>query len=209
MPKTEPFDKNRDRYENWFEVNEYAYQSELNSVRELLPETGEGMEIGVGSGLFAGHLGIRYGIEPSAKMRELAVKRGIEVVDGTGEALPYDDGRFDYALMVTTICFLDDVGSSMREAYRVLRPKGSLIIGYVDKQSALGKYYLVHKNESVFYQPATFYSTDEVLLFLRKAGFTDFSFRQTIFHPLKDIKAVEPVKRGYGEGSFVVVRGNK
>ncbi len=209
MPKTEPFDKNRARYENWFEVNEHAYRSELNAVRELLPETGEGMEIGVGSGLFAGPLGIRYGVEPSSKMRELAVKRGIEVVDGTGEALPYDDGRFDYALMVTTICFLDDVETSLREAHRVLRPKGSLIIGYVDKQSELGKYYLAHKNESVFYQPATFYSTDEVLLFLRRAGFRDFSFKQTIFHPLHEIQAEEPVKQGYGDGSFVVVRGNK
>jgi len=209
MPKTEPFDKNRDRYENWFEVNEYAYQSELKAAGELLPEIGEGMEIGVGSGLFAGPLGIRYGVEPSVKMRELALERGVEAVYGTGESLPYDDGRFDYALMVTTICFLDDVEASFKEAYRVLKPKGALIIGYVDKQSELGKYYLAHKNESLFYKPATFYSTDEVLYFLRKMGFGGFDFRQTIFHPLHEIKAVEPVKRGYGEGSFVVVRGNK
>jgi len=209
MPKTGPFDKNRDRYESWFEVNECAYRSELKAVGELLPGSGEGMEIGVGSGLFAGPLGIRYGVEPSSKMRELAVKRGVEAVYGTGESLPYDDGTFDYALMVTTICFLDDVEASLKEAYRVLGPKGAIIIGYVDKQSELGKYYLVHKNESLFYRQATFYSTDEVLLFLRVAGFRDFSFRQTIFHPLHEIKDVEPVKRGYGEGSFVVVRGDK
>ena len=209
MARTEPFDKHRDRYENWFEMNKYAYQSELNAVKELLPETGEGMEIGVGSGLFAGPLGIRHGVEPSEKMRELALKRGVKAVNGIGESLPYNDARFDYALMVTTICFLDDVAASLKEAYRVLRPEGFLIIGFVDRQSVLGKYYLEHKDKSLFYGPAVFYSTDDVLRFLRDAGFGDFDFRQTIFHLLKDIHEVEPVKKGYGEGSFVVVRGNK
>ena len=44
---------------------------------------------------------------------------------------------------------------------------------------------------------------------MKRAGFLALTFSQTIYHRLDEIKAVEPVKEGYGEGSFVVVRGMK
>ena len=209
MAKTRPFDEHIDKYEHWFEVNKYAYESELQAIKTLLPAIGDGVEIGVGSGLFSKPFGIKFGVEPSATMREIAQKRGIEVVDGIGEALPYEDSRFDFALMITTICFLDDVEAAMKEAYRVVKPGGSLIIGFVDKNSTLGKLYLEQKNESLFYGIATFYSVDEVIFYLKKAGFKNYKFTQTIFHPLNEIKSIEPIKKGYGEGAFVVVRAIK
>jgi len=209
MAKTKPFDEHINQYEHWFVVNKYAYESELQAVKTLLPASVEGFEIGVGSGLFAKPLGVKYGVEPSSKMRKIAKKRGIDVVDGIGEALPYEDSRFDFALIVTTICFLDDVEAAIKEAYRVIKPGGSLIIGFVDKDSTLGRLYQQHKNESLFYGVATFYSVEEVVFYMKKAGFENFIFTQTIFHKLKEIKAVEPVKEGCGEGSFVVVRAIK
>ena len=206
MAKIEPFDRYTAQYEQWFELNKYAYESEILAIKALLPASGEGFEIGVGSGLFAKPFGIKFGIDPSEKMREIARKRGIDAIDGIAESLPYDDSRFDFALMVTTICFLDDIEAALKEAHRVIKPGGSLIIGFVDKNSALGKQYLKHKNESLFYRIATFYSVDEVVFFLKKAGFRDYTFTQTVFHYLHEIHAVEPVKKGYGEGSFVAVR---
>lgn len=209
MAITKPFDEHIEEYENWFEINRFAYESELLAVKALLPQSGNGMEIGVGSGQFSEPLGIRLGIEPSAKMGEVAQKRGITVIEAVAEDLPFDDSQFDFALMVTTICFLDDVELGIKEAYRVIKNGGSLIIGFVDKTSTLGQLYLKHKNESVFYKPATFYSTGEVVTFLEKAGFSKFSFVQTIFRSLADIKAIEPLKKGYGSGSFVVVKAVK
>jgi len=209
MAKTEPFDRYTAQYEQWFKLNKYAYESEILAIKALLPASGEGFEIGVGSGLFAKPFGIKYGIDPSKKMREIARKRGIDTIDGIAESLPYDDSRFDFALMVTTICFLDDIEAALKEAHRVIKPGGFLIIGFVDKNSALGKQYLKHKNESLFYGIATFYSVDEVVFFLKKAGFRDYTFTQTVFHYLHEIHAVEPVKKGYGEGSFVAVRAIK
>jgi len=97
----------------------------------------------------------------------------------------------------------------LEEIYRVLTPGGSAIIGFIDRESRIGKQYQRHKNESVFYKIATFYTVDEVVAGLRKAGFKEFAFVQTIFHGLTAVKTVEPVRLGHGEGSFVVIKAAK
>ena len=209
MPEGSAFDRNVDQYEAWFVDHPLAYVSELHAVRELLPPGGSGIEIGIGTGRFAAPLGIKKGIEPSRAMAELAKKKGLEVVSGVAEKLPFTDGEFDFALMVTTVCFLDDVALAFREVHRVLKSGGLLIIGFVDRESPLGKEYQKRKDKSAFYKGATFYSVGELVTFLEKAGFTDFAFRQTLFNPPGDMEKVDPVKKGHGEGSFVVVRGVK
>ena len=57
----------------------------------FIPASGRGGKIGVGSGHFAAPLGISIGVEPAPRMAEQARHRGIEVLDGISEALPYDD----------------------------------------------------------------------------------------------------------------------
>jgi len=206
--KIQPFETHTQKYEDWFKKNKYAYLSELNAVKELLPE-GKGVEIGVGSGRFAAPLHIRFGLEPSEKMREIAKKRGINTIEGVAEKLPYKNEEFDYALMVTTLCFLDDVDKSFKEVYRILKPGGCFINGFVDRESKIGKLYEKNKQQSAFYSVAKFYSVDEVVEHLTRAGFKDFNYRQTIFFTLDKINSINDVKKGYGEGSFVVIRARK
>jgi len=207
--KIEAFDKYTEKYEDWFERNKFAFESELKTIKEQLPKSNNGLEIGVGSGRFAAALGIKTGIDPSEKMIEIAKKRGINVIKGVAENLPFYDSQFDFALMTTTICFVEDLETSFKEAYRVLKPNGVLIIGFIDRESPIGKKYQQRKEESVFYRVATFYTPDEVVSKLKKAGFKNFSFTQTIFHDLNEIKEIEPTKEGYGEGSFVVIKAIK
>jgi len=209
MPGVNAFDRNVNQYEAWFVEHPLAYVSELHAVRALVPATGSGIEIGIGTGRFAAPLGIRKGIEPSQAMAELARKKGLEVVPGVAENLPWQDSQFDFAFMVTTVCFLDDVDLAFREVHRVLKTGGSFIIGFVDRESPLGKEYQKRKDKSAFYKDAVFYSVDELVTHLKQAEFADFAFRQTLFKPLDDMQEVDPVKEGYGEGSFVVVRGVK
>jgi len=209
MAKIEAFERHTIKYEEWFEKNIFAYKSELQAVRYLLPKKGTGVEIGVGTGRFAEQLGIRVGVEPSKAMKKVAQKRGIEVIDGVAEALPFEDCQFDFALMVTTICFVDDIEASFKEVFRVIKPSGFFINGFVDRKSSLGSFYHKHRVKNVFYKIATFYSVKEIIPYMEKAGFRNLAFTQTIFHALEEIKEVEAMKEGYSEGSFVVVSGMK
>ena len=209
MAKVEPFEKYSNKFEDWFTRNRYVYASEISVIKETLPEFNNAIEIGVGSGRFAEPLGITKGLEPSEKMAEIARGRGISVIEGIAENIPFDDDSFDLALMVTTLCFLDNVEKAFSEVYRILEPGGYFINGFVDKDSKLGKIYQKIKNKSVFYKKANFYSIEEVKEYLRKTGFTDFSFNQTIFEDIDDIKKIEKAKKGYGSGSFIAISARK
>ncbi len=209
MPRTEPFDLHYDRYEEWFERHGPVYESELRAVRTLFPRSGLAAEVGVGSGRFAAPLGIRLGVEPSLAMARLARERGIQVARGVAEALPIRSGSLDVVLMVTTICFVDDPFLTFQEIGRVLKPGGHVLVGFIDKTSHLGQQYERIKEQNVFYRPATFYSTADILDLLSRTGFAELQTVQTVFRSLEEIEAPEPVEEGHGRGAFVVVRGRK
>lgn len=50
------FDRYYKRYDAWYGRNRYTYLSELRAIRKFLPRKGKGLEIGVGTGRFAGPL---------------------------------------------------------------------------------------------------------------------------------------------------------
>jgi len=206
MPRTASFEVHHRRYDDWFVRHAAAYQSELLAVRALLPWRGLGLAIGVGTGRFAAPLGVQVGIDPARAVLDYAASRGISSVQGVAEALPFADSSFDYALSVTTICFVDDATAMLTEAYRVLKPGGELVIGFIDRTSDLGQHYLAHQAENVFYREATFYSADEVELLLRCIGFTEPVWVQTLSKTLDETREIEPLRVGYGQGAFVVVK---
>ena len=141
MARSGPFDNYYQLYEKWFEDNRFAYLSEIKAVKHFIPSGKKGIEIGSGSGRFALPLGIGIGIEPSLKMQDLAISRGMRVINGVAENLSIMNGVFDFALMVTTICFLDDIERAFQEVHRILKPGGLFITGFVDKDTPLGKLY--------------------------------------------------------------------
>ena len=209
MARTEAFERYPDKYEQWFQRHQFAYRTELAAVKRIIPLNGRGIEIGVGSGRFAAPLGIPIGIEPSQSMIRLAAQRGLRVIRGVAEFLPIANAVFDYVLMITTICFLDDTEKALGEAYRIVKEKGWIILGLVDKESLIGKAYSKDKNKNIFYTDADFFSADQVVSILTRVGFHDFSFYQTLHKPLKDIYRVDRIEAGYGTGSFVIMKGEK
>lgn len=56
MAKTAPFDTYISEYEQWFDDHRFVFLSELEALRNVLPDTGRGVEIVIGSGVFASPL---------------------------------------------------------------------------------------------------------------------------------------------------------
>jgi SAM-dependent methyltransferase len=208
-PRVAPFVHHHRRYDDWFERHGAAYLSELVAVRALLPWAGRGLEIGVGSARFAAPLGVEFGIDPAPGMLAYARERGVRVACAVAEALPFGRATFDYALVVTTICFVDDAAAMVAEARRVLKPGGALVIGFIDRTSALGREYEAHREQNVFYRAARFYSSDEVERLLADAGFATPVWAQTLSRPLAEVREIDPMRAGRGQRSFVVVRATR
>lgn len=209
MNSIKVFEKYAKEYDLWFEKNRSVYESELIALRTLIPKHGKGLEIGVGTGRFSSLLGIKIGIDPAINMLLIAKERDIEVCRAKAEMLPFKDCCFDFILMVTVLCFLDDLFQALREAKRVIKGGGHIIIGMIDRESELGKLYESKRKKSKFYSYARFYSVKEVLSWLKKIGFKVLSIYQTIFQDPKLIIKPEPIKKGYGEGGFIAISAKK
>ena len=209
MAKIRAFDENARAYDDWFETHASLYTSELEAIRTLIPETGKGIEIGVGTGRFAEPLGIKVGVEPSPGMRAIARERGIDAIDGVAEELPIESETFDYVLFVTTLCFLESLHQACSETMRILKPKGAVVIGFIEKESVLGRLYQQRQADSRFYGEANFHTVTEIIHVLEHTGFGDLSFSQTLLPEKEATGDVQTVKEGYGEGAFVVVRAIK
>jgi SAM-dependent methyltransferase len=115
--------------------------------RGIDPEPGESvLEIGPGTGRHA--VQVARWVAPTgtldvfdvqqemvdAVMHRAADERVTNIVPARGEAgerLPYPDGRFDAAYLVTVIGEIPDPDVALRELRRVLRPGGRLAVGEV------------------------------------------------------------------------------
>ncbi|HZK28818.1 MAG TPA: methyltransferase domain-containing protein [Clostridia bacterium] len=196
------FDDLADQYDQWFDENPLVLESELEAMRQVTPSFSRALEIGVGTGRFAEALGIGLGIEPSKQMAAYARARGIEVVSGTAETLPFEDASFDAVFMITVDCYLPRIAPVLQECRRVLTVNGNLIMGYIDIDTPLGEVYEEGKDEDPFYKNAYFRGSDEILDELDKAGFEVTVIRQTVYQ-LGNTR--QEVREGYGDGVFVAL----
>jgi SAM-dependent methyltransferase len=105
---------------------------ELGALERLLGGgDGRCLDVGCGTGVATAavaELGWSVvGVDPSADMLDVARVRGVEVVQGSADALPFDEGTFDAAVSVWTHIDVDDFAAAIREVARVLRPEAPLV----------------------------------------------------------------------------------
>jgi ubiquinone/menaquinone biosynthesis C-methylase UbiE len=97
------------------------------------------VDVGCGPGPFLREAAERgataVGVDPSAQMRRLALRRiparlrpAVTVVDGTAEHLPLDDGAATVAWAVASFHHWADPDAGLAEVRRVLEPGGRLLI---------------------------------------------------------------------------------
>jgi ubiquinone/menaquinone biosynthesis C-methylase UbiE len=208
MPKelVEHFQRTAASYDAWYDAHPALYRTEFAALKKAVPGRGRGLEIGVGTGRFASPLSVRYGLDPSPGMLGLARARGIRVVRGVGEALPFKAASFDLALIVFVIEFVDDLEGFLAEAARVLRSRGRLVVGFMDKDSAWGRHFRKTSTVRDHFHPP---SPGELIAVLERVGLRYEASWQTLFGPPPDLRGPERPRAGFGQGGFVVVRAMK
>ncbi len=202
------FDAIATDYDNWFDLNENIFLSEVNALKFAIPAGKNGIEIGAGTGRFAKALNIPIGVEPSGNMAKLAQDKGIITVKAFAENLPFYNNSFDFVLFVTTVCFLKNIKKSIAEVKRILKPNGAIVIGFIDKDSPLGKEY--KNSNSKIYKKANFYTIAELTQLLSESGFDDFTFTNTLNDTYKNDEITELViGNGCGKGNFIIINAFK
>jgi ubiquinone/menaquinone biosynthesis C-methylase UbiE len=205
------FDKLYRRYDLWYEKHPVTAWNELMTVRAAVEgvRREKCLEIGVGTGWFASKVGCWYGVDPSIRMLEVARLRGVEVVAGRGEMLPFRDESFHATLLVVTLCFVDDPQKTILEAYRVTVPGGFSVSCIVPRDSMWGQYYTeLAKQGHPFYTYARFYTVEEVESMLENTGFRVESIVSTLTYPPGEDVYEEP--RSYtGREGFACIKAVK
>ena len=127
------FDRSAEHYDRACDI--MSLGSGRGYRREALERAGVGeglrvLDVGTGTGLLAreiarrvGPAGSVIGIDPSSTM--MAAGRppiGIPFVQGVGERLPFADRQFDFVTMGYALRHVADLGDTICEYRRVLRP---------------------------------------------------------------------------------------
>lgn len=205
------FNKLAEEYDKWYreEPGSLIFESEVKAIEALALE-GFGVEVGVGTGVFASRLGVLLGIDPGLEMIKIAKRRGVNVVQALGEFLPLKGGCLDYVLLVFTICFLRDPQSLLREAWRVLRRGGSVIVGFVPRNSKWGKFYLKKKTGGHrLYKYANFYALEEVEKMLENEEFRAIKYSATLSQEPENVRKVEEPSNEVDERGFICIKAVK
>jgi SAM-dependent methyltransferase len=212
-PAFSPFDDLAAEYDAWFDKDgSLIFFIEVQAFKVLLPALPKPwLEIGVGSGRFAQALGIETGIDPSIKLVEMAKRRGINAFPGRGDQELYDRGTLRTVFLIVTLCFLDSPLKVLKEANRILAPDGKIVLGLVLKESPWGRFYQQKKDEGHrFYKFATFYSRNDVIELLTRAGFTIERTISTLFQRPGEVKKMEIPREGYfHDAGFTIITAGK
>ena len=94
------------------------------------------IDVGTGTGLVAreaarivGRPEFVVGVDPSPGMRENALlPPGLELLEGTAEAIPLPDGHADFVSMGYALRHVGDFEVAAREFFRVLKPGGTVCV---------------------------------------------------------------------------------
>jgi ubiquinone/menaquinone biosynthesis C-methylase UbiE len=165
----------------------------------------------VGTGRFAMHFPDIIGVDPSVNALKIAKSRGLKTLQASGEDLPFDNETFKYVLIIVTLCFAEDPLAMLKEAKRVLRTDGSVIIGLVPKDSPWGLFYEEKKREGhPFYSYSEFYTLRDIETFLKTVDMQITGISSTLLQRPDEPRRIELPVKGYVKGAgFICIAAKK
>lgn len=196
-------------YDSWYSQHPEILESEIRAIKAF-GLNGLGLDVGVGTGIFASRAKVQIGIDASNQMLRISAKRGVQVVGALAEFLPFPDETFDYVLMTVTLCFLDNPETVLKEIYRILRPNGVLVTCIIVRDSPWGQLYVKKaKQGHRFYRYAHFYSLSELEELLEKHDFRIVDYKSTLTYSPSSVAVVENPRSNPHQGSFVCAKATK
>ncbi|HOU96809.1 MAG TPA: class I SAM-dependent methyltransferase [Bacteroidales bacterium] len=224
------FDMYAEKYDTWFLKNKNVLYSELKLVAHFLKNAGDILSVGCGSGLFEMllkkefNISVKYGIEPSKSMAEIAEKRGMIVTIETAEEGDFGENQYDTILFNGTTSYLKDLQKAFNKAYKALRKNGRIVVIDVPKESSYAMLYSLAKVLGTWDHPmlegiqprdpypiefvkaASWRTTAEKTMLLQKEGFSDFAYAQTLTkHPVYSDNELEEPVEGFDCGDYVAI----
>jgi SAM-dependent methyltransferase len=200
------FERLSEHYDSWYFKHLKILESEVRAIKAL-DLKGLGLDVGIGSGIFASKVKTQVGIDASKRMLKISKKRGIQVVGALAEYLPFSEETFDYVLITVTLCFLDNPEITLKETSRVLKPNGVLVACIIVRDSPWGQLYAqMAERGHRFYRFAHFYSLSELEELLEKQHFKIVDYKSTLTRPPSFPAVVEDPKDDPSQGSFVCVK---
>jgi ubiquinone/menaquinone biosynthesis C-methylase UbiE len=107
------------------------------------------LDLGCGPGFLSEELARAVGdhgrvvaLDPSEPMREAAAERladfsNVEIVDGAASHIPVADASLDGVVAVQVMEYVKDLGASLDEIRRVLKPGGRVVVGDIHYDSCI------------------------------------------------------------------------
>lgn len=205
------FNIRADEYDNWFEES-LLFAIETVAVKALaVPPVTPALEIGVGPGRFAQAMGSDFGIDPAAAPLHIASGRDIKVCQAVGEALPFCSNSFASVSLFFTLCFVQNPGLVLHEAYRVLLENGHCLLGFVPSSSQWGKALLKKKEmKHPFYEYARFFTIKELEALIHNSGFSIQNAMSSLYQAPEAVNTMETPRSGMDDvAGFIALQLTK
>ena len=194
------------QYDKWFESKSGRYVDEKE--KQFLSDSfkdvsGRILEIGCGTGRNMEYLKEKgfdiTGIDSSEQMLKIAGTKKVisrNLVAGSAEKLPFKDNEFEAVLFMTSLEFVNDKDTALKEAFRVASHK--IVIGFLNKYGATN---ISRRNKNKgSYEGASFISGKSLATMVKKAGNGEWGFKDRIKYAV-----YMPVKHAYKLAFFDIL----
>jgi SAM-dependent methyltransferase len=186
------------------------------------------LDLGSGDGLLTATLATRGALAVAIDIDRSALQTAVarlnttragsaRFVEGRVECLPFPDDTFDVVTAVTVLCLVSDRGTAVREAARVLRPGGRLIVGDLGRWSAWAarrriKGWLGSRR----WRSAHFSTAGDLSRLIEREGLTVQAVRGSVYYPPMGVlaRALAPLDHWLGSittigAAFIAVAATK
>lgn len=181
----------------FYDTLDRGVQSGVDPYRKLTAgeSAGRALEIGAGTGAnlpYYPQSAQLFALEPNPHMRRrfsdaaLRANRGVRVIGGVGERLPFADASFDTVVTTLTLCMVRDLDAVISEIRRVLVPGGAFLFYEHVASDSAGVRRLQTLANPLWKFATTGCNLDrDIGGAIRAAGFSDVDYRRFTLSVLK------------------------